>query len=485
MKVAKIISNNYFQKSVKDNYKNQNPCRSSNDKNDFFDHRTALAAYNRSFISFKAYCGDAQPAMRLYWMLSGTNEISGNQYIKEHLFKEGKTGNKKWSDLPACELLKMNPKDSIEAICTLNGLNYIPSSIDNPNYGDRWGRRANYIEINPRTIAYTEGETKNEGLLNLIKLLPAIPPSPKSFANCIILSQLYPCINNDGKTGDSSLYSVDLKKGISKVLTSPKLSRNDERMKPEEQVKAFNDLAHIRGLKTGIRMPLSAGQIEMGGKPFDWYAGENDFIDACCDAVDMGFDAIFFDSAKHVGDFEMEYYCGVGELPNFKQMQHITEQIRKRTGRNDISLIGEKCSDHPRFKEMGLTAGNDWSNAHSANTVFFDCKKQEVNDEYAAGPTVSDDNDIGDKSLSLKLLKIRNVLSAFENVGYRLPSYMQLDDIFPLCKGTNTHLEMLEGHNFSAFSDVVSHYNNTFDNSEETNIYRQKVLNEFLNVMYE
>ena len=212
------------------------------------------APINKAQINFKGYYGDQQPAKKLFWILKGNNDVYEDNETKRDLYKGGNTGWKKWVATRPEDLLKRSPMDAIQSICTLNKqpdcYPGIPSYIPSPNYGDKWGRRANYIEINPRTVALTEGDKKSEGLLNVMKLLPAIPPSSKSNANCIVLSQLYPAMyrENDGRTGHSSLYTVDLHSGISKNLTSDKLSRGNQRMGDDEQVKAFNDMAHLRGL---------------------------------------------------------------------------------------------------------------------------------------------------------------------------------------------------------------------------------------------
>lgn len=448
----------------------------------------ALSNYNKAFVSFKGYDGDRQPARRLFWILSGTNDVYENNYIKSNLFENGNTGWKKWVDLPPEDLLKFNPKDSIEALCTLNKqrdcLPGIPAFIPSPNYGDNWGRKANYIEINPRTIAYTQGEMKSEGLLNLIKLLPAIPPSPNSFPNCIVLSQLYPSVYNDGKTGDSSLYTVNLHSGISKNLTSDKLSRNGDKIKDVELVKAFNDLAHYRGFKTGTRMVLSSDQLRVQGQEFNWFRHEQAFIDACCDIVDLGFDSIYFDSAKHVGYYDMGNYQGSGSLPNFQQMQYITKQIRDKTGRNDLSLIGEKCTNDYRFKEMGLNAGTDWSKPDDWESVVYESRRQSHIPEYAAGPDISNDNDLGHLSLDQRRNRVNNALYGYDHVNSKLPSFMQMTDLFPLNPFTNTHLEMLSSKNLSAFGDIESHYNNIFDTSFKAKIYKKIIYKIFSQVMY-
>lgn len=442
-----------------------------------------LAAYNIAGIKFKGYYGNQQPAKKLFWILTGRNQIYRDNETDYNTYYTGT--NKKWVTTNPEDLLKRTPEQAIQSICTLNNHLDIPGYVLSPNYGDKWGRRANYIEINPRTIAQTYGDTKEEGLLNTLKLLPAIPPSSKSVANCIILSEFYPPMyrDNDGKTGYGSLYTTDLHSGISKTLLSKNLSRGQERMGDDEQVKAFNDLAHIRGLKTGIRMPLSEGQMTVQGRPFNWDKDEKAFIDACCWAVDLGFDAIYFDSAKHVGNYDMGNYCGNGRVPNYQQMQWITSQIREKTGRQDISLIGEKCNDDSRFNNLGLTAGNDWGRADSYESVMHEYKKQRWNDEYAAGPIISDDNDDGSLSFEQRRNRLGNALNAYEDIGYKLPVYMQMHDIFPLSPYTNTHNEMMNSYNRTTYGDHASNYNNTFNTSQAARDYRMGIYHEFLNVI--
>ncbi len=442
-----------------------------------------LAAYNAASVKFKGYYGNQQPAKKLFWILTGRNEIYRDNETDYNTYHTGT--NKKWVTINPEDLLKRTPEQAIQSICTLNNHLEIPGYVLSPNYGTKWGRRANYIEINPRTIAQTYGDTKEEGLLNTLKLLPAIPPSSKSVANCIILSEFYPPMygDNDGHTGYGSLYTADLHSGVSKTLLSKNLSRGNERMGADEEVKAFNDLAHIRGLKTGIRMPLSEGQMTVQGRPFNWDKDEKAFIDACCWAVELGFDAIYFDSAKHVGDYDMGNYCGTGRLPNFAQMQWITSQIREKTGRNDISLIGEKCNNDTRFNSMGLTAGNDWGRADNYESVMHEYKQQRWNDEYAAGPIISDDNDDGSLSFEQRRNRLGNALNAYEDIGYKLPVYMQMHDLFPLSPYTNTHNEMMNSYNRTTYGDHASNYNNTFNTSQAARDYRMGMYHEFLNVI--
>ena len=55
-----------------------------------------------------------------------------------------------------------------------------------------------------------------------------------------------------------------------------------------------------------------------------------------------GFEAMFIDSAKHIGGFDCINYTGVGRLPNYGQMQYILNEIRARAGSFTISLLVKK-----------------------------------------------------------------------------------------------------------------------------------------------
>ena len=123
-----------------------------------------------------------------------------DKFVEKYLMS---SGNKKWlSNILPSELLTRNLKKAIESILSLCECNYFhkefPTEISTPNYGDNWGRHANYIEINNRAIAEMKENSCRNGLISTIKLLPAIPPSAKSWANCVILSQIFPNIYGDG-----------------------------------------------------------------------------------------------------------------------------------------------------------------------------------------------------------------------------------------------------------------------------------------------
>src|SRR5699024_3406959 len=147
-------------------------------------------------------------------------------------------------------------------------------------------------------------------------------------------------------------------------------------------------------------------------------------------AIELGFDAIYFDSAKHIID--MNGYCGIGRIPDKKQMAYILHKIREQTGRFDLAFIGEKCTDNPAYREMGFTAGTHWSNPDHIEHVKHESRKQEASYNYAAGPQVSNDNDYGEKSLEERLNRLNSCLFGYDNPEFKLPAFMQINDIFPL-----------------------------------------------------
>ncbi len=453
-------------------------CKSDNSKRTFFVSTCDFLKSQN--VPFKGYYGDPQPLKKLFWHCAGRNEVYEDNWTNQHLYT---VNNYKWVNASPSDLLKRTPEQTIQSLCTLTKptMQYpgIPQYIPTPDYGDKWGRYANYIEINPRLVAKYDGDSVSEGLLSVMKLLLAIPPGTGKSANCIILSQLYPALGQDGTVYDGSLYCANLHAGISKNLTSPGLFG---KMGSDEQVKAFNDFAHLLGFKTGIRMPLSAGQLRVNGNNFDWKTHEKAYIDACVWAVELGFDSIYFDSAKHIID--KNGYLGVGELPNEKQFAYILYMIRNKTGRDDLSFIGEKCNDAQVYKSIGLTAGTDWGKADNINSVKHEANKQIHSSEYAAGPEVSNDNDYGEMSYSQRLNRINSCLWGLDDKGSKLPSYMQLVDIFPLSYNTNTHDSMLCCKKLTgsdAWTDCERHWDGVFDKSSESRQYTQSVYHLFEN----
>lgn len=444
-----------------------------------FDNNRALvnrAMLNR--ISFKGYEGDTQPVKKLFWHLTNRDEVYTDNWTNEHLYQ---VGRKKWVNAPVQELMRRSPEQAIQSICTLTQpYPHIPSNIESPRIGDKWGRRANYIEINPRTVAKFENNRATEGLFGVMKLLPAIPTSPDSFANCIVLSQLYPAMWGE----DNSLYGVNLhtSQQISDTLLSEGLYN---KMGADEQVRAFNDLAHVLGFKTGFRMPILAGEIQIQGNNFDWNNSghRKAYVDACVWGLELGFDSIYFDSAKHVLDKDCMTQ-NLGDPPEDWQMSEVLYYARKNSNRPDASFIGEKCYNNPRYKDIGFTAGTDWGKADNFDSVLWESRNQAWLDDYAAGPEVSNDNYNVDRSTCLN--RLNSCLFGYERVDKKLPSFMQLNDIFPLSPFTGTH-EMMT-HKKAMWSsegwrDCEKHWNGVFDSDSDAKQHTINVYNIFENVI--
>ena len=453
--------------------------RSEFKSGNFASFNNAITAQNKALISFKGYYGDPQPIKKLYWNLTGQNQIYNDQWTNENLWI---CGNKRWIKAYPNDLLKRSASETINSIMTLTNKNEVPSYIPSPSIrGDCWGRYANYIEINPRLIAKYENGRISDGLLQTTKIMTATPPSSDTAPNCLILSQLFPSFNGDGTTLDETLYHVNMHAGISKNLTARGL---DHKMGDDEQVKAFNDLAHLLGFKTGFRMPISSGQLRVNGKDFSWQKDEKAFIDACAWGIDLGFDSIYFDSAKHIID--MDGYCGIGDVPNKAQMAYILDKIREQTGRCDLAFVGEKCSPNPEYQQMGFTAGTHWGDADNINNIFLESERQKNSHSYAAGPEVSNDNDYGELSFENRLQKMDSCLYGY--LKEKLPSFMQINDILPLSPYINTHQTMMnvvQLHGSDAGTECERHWNIVFRTDDDARNYTRKVYNKFHHTMYD
>lgn len=398
------------------------------------------------------------------------------------------SGMRKWvANIVPAELLVRSIKDAVNSIMTLNQdgnfYEYFPDNIETPNYGDNWGVIANYIEINNRAIAQMTGNTCKNGLFGTIKLLPAIPPSAKSWANCIILSQIFPNIYGDGynKPADveNSIYGIKLNTDYSKNIIDFDIA---DKITPSEQFKAFNDLAHFHGLKTGFRTVISADQIKVvqsdgSDIPFDWNNSEhfNLFLNSHIDLINLGFEAIFIDSAKHIGGYDMGNYTGVGALPTYEQMQYIIHEIRSRTGKTNLSFVGEKSSgDFERYKNLGLSTGTGFIDPDDFHTVRDSAISHKYSKDYSPGVEVSNDNDLGGRTYEQRLHRINNSLFAYEFPSDKLASFMQMEDLFPLRYDTNTHHLMMSNPSYSQDGTPESHWENLFAHSNGRE-YNKKV----------
>ncbi len=396
-----------------------------------------------------------------------------DKWTEEHRYRALNDGNlKQWiSNILPCELLERSLKKAVESIVSLcectTFYHTFPDNVLSPNYGDRWGRLANYIEINNRAIAEMRGSQTRNGLISAIKMLPAIPPSAKSWANCAILSQIWPNIYGDGINKapweENSIYGIKLGVGYSENIIDYKISA-------EEQFRAFNDLAHFRGLKTGFRTVISEDQIKVCApykedEVFRWSNPEHVelYIQEMVKLVNLGFEAIFVDSAKHIGGYDMQNYTGVGALPEYHQMQYITDEIRRRSGCTTLSFVGEKSSDDfERYRLMGLNAGTAFVSVDDFETVKHWSEKLKFSRDYAPGVEVSNDNTEGGTPYEVRLNRIRNAIFGFELASDKLPSFMQMEDLFPLRYDTNTHHLMMCNPSYSLDGTPESHWRELF-----------------------
>ena len=432
---------------------------------------------------------------RLLQALNENTNLVPDKWTKEH---EYIAGMKKWvANIVPAELLKRSIKDAVNSLMTLNqdGNFYktFPDKIFTPDYGDNWGVTANYIEINNRSIAeMTESICKN-GLMSTIKLLPAIPPSAKSWANCVILSQIFPNIYGDGYNKpaeeENSLYGIKLNAGYSRNIINYDI---EEKISPFEQFRAFNDLANFHGIKTGFRTVISADQIKVVQKndsdiTFDWNNSEHFelFLKSHIELINSGFEAIFIDSAKHIGGYDMENYTGVGALPSYEQMQYIIHEIRSKTGNTHLSFVGEKSTgDFSRYENLGLSTGTGFIEPNDFHTVRDEAINYKYSKNYSPGIEVSNDNDEGGRSYEERLRRINNSLFAYEYPSDKLASFMQMEDLFPLRYDTNTHHLMMSNPSYSTDGTPESHWENLFakDDGREYNKKVAELFNHSLNL---
>jgi len=404
---------------------------------------------------------------------------------------------KHWlANLLPSELLKRSLKEAINSIVTLCGCTnfyeIFPDEIKTPNYGETWGRFANYIEINNRSIAEMNGNICRNGIISAIKLLPAIPPSAKSWANCVILSQIFPNIYGDGYCKapweENSIYGIKLGVGYSQNIINFEIIN---RISAIDQYKVFNDLAHFRGLKTGFRTVISEDQIKVArpnceDENFRWNNPEHVelFINEHVNLINSGFEAIFIDSAKHIGNYDMKNYTGVGALPDYHQMQYITNEIRRRSGCFTLSFIGEKSSDDfERYRLLGLNAGTAFVPVDDFDTVKYWSEQLKYSRNYAPGVEVSNDNTEGGTPYEIRLNRIRNSLFGFEFASDKLPSFMQMEDLFPLRYDTSTHHLMMCNPSYSIDGTALSHWENLFT-KEDGRVYNHQVGEIFAHALY-
>lgn len=430
---------------------------------------------NENFLNFTYTEITMNTVNKLLKALGSTTKLKKDIWTENHTYYALNTSKKWIANIVPSELLNRSVKEAVESIVTLSEGNMFfekfPDIIETPNYGDKWGRLANYIEINNRAISEMHGYRDCCGILSMIKILPAIPPSAKSWANCVIISQIFPNIFGDGYNKgpfeENSIYGLKLNTGYSENVVSYPLA---DKISPEEQIKAFNDLAHFRGIKSGFRMVISADQMKVcypdkDDVTFDWCSPEHQeiYIQECTKLMNLGFECMFIDSAKHIGGYDCENYTGVGALPEYPQMQYILNEIRARSGKTNISFVGEKSSDDfERYRNMGLTAGTDYITGDDFYAVRELSERLKYCRDYAPGVEVENDNCEGGISYEQRLNRINTALFGFYLASDKLPSFMQTGDLFPLRYDTNTHHIMMTNPSYSENGTPQSHWENLF-----------------------
>ena len=444
--------------------------------------------YKKFVMTVNFNNGNLRPVEKLLLVLSGSPKLHFDTWAEGRCFRGvGRASNKRWiAGVHPSTLLGRTFKRTVDSVVTLSEsrefYREFPNHIKTPDYGDRWGRLANYIEINNRAIAKMTYEHCCCGIISAIKLLPSIPPSAFSWANCVILSQIWPNIFGDGYNKgleENSIYGVRLNAGYSNNIIDFSIV---DKVSPEEQFRAFNDIAHFRGLKTGFRVVISADQMKIAhpddeDEGFDWCNAEHQelWINECVKLCRLGFEAIFIDSAKHIGGYDCENYTGVGDLPEYTQMQYILNEIRSRSGMTTLSFVGEKSSgDFDRYKNLGLTAGTAFINPDNYEYVKDWSEKLKYNRDYAPGIEVSNDNDTGGTPYEVKIERIKNSLFGYEFPSDKLPSFMQMEDLFPLRYDANTHLLMMTNPSYSTDGTPESHWYNLFTHEDGIE-YNKKV----------
>jgi len=419
-----------------------------------------------------------------------STKLTKAQNFKNKIYKAINCPKKWIGNIVPSEVLNVDLKESINLIATLSEneifFEDFPDTILTPNYGDNWGRFANYIEINNRAIGKMNQNKSCCGIINSIKLLVAIPPSAKSWANCIILSQIFPNIFGDGYSKapdiENSIYGIKLNCGYSGNIINFDIQN---KITQDEQLKAFNDLAHFRGIKTGFRTVISADQIKVAYPDkevgFDWNNDEHleIYINEHVKLINLGFEAIFVDSAKHIGGYDMQNYEGIGALPEYHKAQYIFHEIRSRSNCTTVAIVGEKTNDDfIRYENLGMNAGTDFIFGDDFEQVRSLSEKMKYNRQYAPGVTVENDNYGGGITYEQRLNRINSALFGYYQASDKLASFMQTNDLFPLRYDTNTHHIMMSNPNYSTDGSAKSHIENLFALDDGRN-YNHKVCEVF------
>lgn len=111
---------------------------------------------------------------------------------------------------------------------------------------------------------------------------------------------------------------------------------------------------------------------------------------------------------------------------------------------------------------MGLNAGTDFITGDDFNSVKNLSEKLKYLRTYAPGVEITNDNYDGGLSYEQKLNRINTALFAYNYASDKLPSFMQMDDLFPLRYDTTTHHLMMTNPSYSTDGTSFSHFENLF-----------------------
>lgn len=111
---------------------------------------------------------------------------------------------------------------------------------------------------------------------------------------------------------------------------------------------------------------------------------------------------------------------------------------------------------------MGLNAGTAFVSVDDFDTVKHWSNRLKYSRDYAPGVEVSNDNTEGGTPYEVRLNRIRNALFGFEIASDKLPSFMQMEDLFPLRYDTNTHHLMMCNPSYAQDGTPQSHWQELF-----------------------
>ena len=129
-----------------------------------------------------------------------------------------------------------------------------------------------------------------------------------------------------------------------------------------------------------------------------------------------------------------------------------------------------------------VTEYPDTATIDDFDTVKYWSDKQKYSRDYAAGVEVSNDNDEGGRSFEERLNRIKSCLFGFTLASDKLPSFMQMEDLFPLRYDTDTHHLMMSNPSYSTDETPKSHWKNLFT-KEDGRYYNHKVAELFAHAL--